>query len=211
MSLKPETRQEVQESHVLKMSMCGPDSRLVATIGDWTWDYAAKHCGVDVFRSVDQEGRPSYLAFSYLRLQGNIEFPVNSFAAGDRVTVRSSGFRPSSDSLGVIHRIWREGGSPPRVNARYRDLILKPDPNCVTVETLNQWLVRARPGDNRDLVHAVPSEFRNDHLASIPRSTTRETGTGRPFRSFPLQPEIRSLRRSRRPYARSTRSNHSAI
>src|SRR3954447_1446551 len=89
----------------VRMSASGSPSRWMGEVGDWTWDYVRRTCGVNVYRATNSEGKPSYLAFCYVRMLGSPDFPCNATSPGDELDVVSRGFRGSSDSISVLHEI----------------------------------------------------------------------------------------------------------
>jgi epothilone synthetase B len=68
------------------------------------------------------------------------------------LAVTSRGFRTSSDSVGVLHEVRRDGD----------------DDGSLLIETFNRWVVRAHGEDNEGLAKSAPPEFRNDHLPPVP-------------------------------------------
>jgi epothilone synthetase B len=154
-------------SLTVPLSMSGPESRWIAAVGDWSWDFVNRHCGVNVFHARNSEGKPSYLAFCYIRMLGSHSFPCNAIPLGAELDLTSTGFRGSSESLSVVHQIRRKD-APFTSRPSYDDLLSAPDESSLHIETFNRWLVRSQEHDNADLSRSAPPEFRNEHLPPIP-------------------------------------------
>src|SRR4051794_40211525 len=85
----------LHQNLTVPLSSCGPASRWMAAVGDWNWDFVNRHCGVNVFRARNAEGKPSYLAFCYIHTLGSPAFPCNAISLGAELDVTSIGFRGS--------------------------------------------------------------------------------------------------------------------
>ena len=71
---------QLHHSFTVKLSASGSPARWMAAIGDFSWDFATEHCGVNVLRAYDPEGKPDYLAFCYIRILGGAGFPCNAIS-----------------------------------------------------------------------------------------------------------------------------------
>ncbi len=159
---------QIHHNFNVPLSVAGPPARWMGAVGDWSWDFVRRQCGVNVFRACNLEGTPSYLAFCYMRLLGSRGFPCNGISLGDDLEVTSSGFRGSSESVSVIHHIRRKDAPalPPRES--YEEVTSGADEGSLVIEGFNRWVVRSADGDNAGLAKSAPPEFQSEHLPAIP-------------------------------------------
>ncbi|WP_211517417.1 LnmK family bifunctional acyltransferase/decarboxylase [Pseudoduganella buxea] len=151
---------------VVKPAMCGPNARLVAQIGDWTWDTVSRLCGVDAFCASDAQGVPTYLSFYYYELSGDAGFHLRTPTFGDRLQVVSTCYGFGAESILTLHRLAPlERGLPPTLTAQ--ELHEQRHAGCLYVRTFNRWIQRGEAG-NRDLQSAAPHGFQHQHLPQAP-------------------------------------------
>jgi amino acid adenylation domain-containing protein len=167
-SALPDSRNtQLHTSFIVKLSASGSASRWISAIGDWSWEYVSRQCGVNVLRARNADGKPSYLAFCYLRILGGPGLQCNLISPGDELDVSTSGFRGSADSLSVVHQIRHKSGSLAFPLATYEEL-QSGDEHSLIVEGFHRWLVRSQEGDNDDLARSQPAGYRSEHLPGIP-------------------------------------------
>ena len=167
-------------TEVVRPAMCGHNSLFVARIGDWTWDAVGTECGTDVLRARDPSGAPTYLSFYYYRIRGSRRFHLRTPAFGDRLRVESGVFGFGSESVLTLHRITRDAGTE---DGRPAEAIqqgadpLDPDSfyafaddDSLYVENFNRWVTRSAERSNQDLVRSSPTDFRHQHLPTLPEA-----------------------------------------
>jgi probable biosynthetic protein (TIGR04098 family) len=165
-------------TEVVRPAMCGHNSLFVGRIGDWTWDAVGAECGTDVLRARDPSGAPTYLSFYYYRIRGSRRFHLRTPAFGDRLRIVSGVFGFGSESVLTLHRITRD--SEPEIRQPAGDAEKSPgrldpesfyafaDDDCLYVENFNRWVTRSAERSNQDLVRSSPTDFRHQHLPTLP-------------------------------------------
>lgn len=149
--------------------MCGSLKALAVCAGDWTWETVGAVCGLDVPNACDTDGRPSYLAFYYVRISsGSVQ--VRQFTFGDRLEVQSRVFEAGPLSVLTVHRIRRVSELDPESSELFgvEEAFLRPRADCVYIENFNVWLGRGAAGGNVGLVYVPPVGFTQAQLPRVP-------------------------------------------